>query len=304
MAYRKHRSRPGGAVWALATSQHGVVARRQLLELGLSPKAVKHRIARGRLHLVHRGVYVVGRPQLTQTARWMAAVLACGPDAVLSGESAAGLWGIRPVRSALEVTVRPDQRRRRPGIIVHRRQLVPEDVAAEKPDSGDASDPNSDSTRAPRVGALQLETAVNEADKLDRVDPETLRAALELLPAEGGVAPPRALLDRHTFVLTDSELERRFLPLARRADLPRPLTGRWVNDFEIDFYWPELRLVVETDGLRYHRTAAQQSRDRLRDQRHAAAGLTCLRFTHRQVAREEGHVVATLRAVAARLRRV
>jgi Protein of unknown function (DUF559)/AbiEi antitoxin C-terminal domain len=233
----------------------------------------------------------------------MAAVLACGPDAVLSDESAAGLWGIREVRPALEVTIPPDQRRRRPGIIVHRRGLAPEDVAVK--DGIPVTSPIRTLVHlALRVGAPQLETAVNEADKLDRVDPETLRAALEQLPAEAGVAPLRALLDRHSFVLTDSELERRFLPLARRAGLPSPLTGQWVSGFEIDFYWPELGLVVETDGLRYHRTAAQQARDRLRDQRHAAAGLTCLRFTHRQVARERGHVIATLRAVAARLRRI
>jgi very-short-patch-repair endonuclease len=73
-----------------------------------------------------------------------------------------------------------------------------------------------------------------------------------------------------------------------------------VNGFKVDFFWPELRLVVETDGLRYHRTPAQQARDRLRDQRHAAAGLATLRFTHSQVVRHPGHVVATLRAVAAR----
>ena len=74
-----------------------------------------------------------------------------------------------------------------------------------------------------------------------------------------------------------------------------------MNGFEVDFYWPDLGLVVETDGLRYHRTPAQQARDRLRDQTHAAAGLTALRFTHAQVAFEAAHVQAVLRAVAARL---
>src|SRR4051812_10136639 len=105
-------------VWDLAEAQHGVVARRQLLAFGLTPAAIKHRLARGRLHPIHRGVYAVGRPELTQKSRWMSAVRACGPEAVLSDESAAGLYGIREVRAKrpIEVTVPPSQRRPRRGI--------------------------------------------------------------------------------------------------------------------------------------------------------------------------------------------
>jgi very-short-patch-repair endonuclease len=109
------------------------------------------------------------------------------------------------------------------------------------------------------------------------------------------------MLDRRTFVLTDSELERRFLPIARAAGLGAPSTGERVNGFRVDFFWAVLGLVVETDGLTYHRTPAQQARDRLRDQAHAAAGLTSLRFTHGQVRYAPGHVRKTLAAVAARL---
>jgi very-short-patch-repair endonuclease len=148
----------------------------------------------------------------------------------------------------------------------------------------------------------RLEAAINEADKHDLIDPEALRSALDALRARPGVNRLRATLDRSTFVMTDTELERRFLPIARRAGLPRPQTQRYVGGFRVDFYWPELSLVVETDGLRYHRTPAQQSRDRVRDQAHIAAGLTCLRFTHAQVRFQPGRVEATLSAVARRLR--
>src|SRR3982751_2134303 len=86
-------------IWALVRRQHGVIARWQLAGLGLTPSAIRHRIRTGRLRPVHRGVYAVGRPELTQHGRWMAAVLACGPDALLSHESAAALWGIRPQQS-------------------------------------------------------------------------------------------------------------------------------------------------------------------------------------------------------------
>jgi very-short-patch-repair endonuclease len=116
------------------------------------------------------------------------------------------------------------------------------------------------------------------------------------------VAIVRTTLDRRTFMLTDTELERRFLVIARRAGLPRPQTQQRLNGFRVDFYWPDLRLVVETDALRYHRTPAQQAKDRVRDQAHAATGLTPLRFTRAQVRFEPEHVARTLAAVAGRLR--
>jgi very-short-patch-repair endonuclease len=154
---------------------------------------------------------------------------------------------------------------------------------------------------AATVARNEVEAAVNQADSLDLVDPEELRAALDRIGRRPGVPALRLLLDRRTFVLTDSELERLFLPLAREAGLSRPHAGVWVNGYKVDFYWPDLGLIVETDGLRYHRTPAKQAQDRRRDQVHAAAGLTPLRFTHAQVRREPSHVVATLNAVAGRL---
>jgi very-short-patch-repair endonuclease len=147
----------------------------------------------------------------------------------------------------------------------------------------------------------EVEHAIGEADKRGYTDPEAIRAALDEIDQRPGEATLRKLLDRRTFVLTDSKLERRFLPIAREAGLPLPITRRYANSFRVDFQWPELGLVVETDGLRYHRTPAQQAKDRVRDQTHTAAGLTCLRFTHEQIAFERSHVVAILTAVAARL---
>jgi len=148
-----------------------------------------------------------------------------------------------------------------------------------------------------------LEAAINAADKHGLVTPESLRSKLDDYAGLPGVAVLRRVLDRRTFALTDSELERRFLPIAEWAGLPLPLTGQHVNGFKVDFYWPDLGLVVETDGLRYHRTAAQQTRDRQRDQAHTAAGLTPLRFTHAQVRYEARYVRTTLATVARRLRR-
>jgi len=242
----------------------------------------------------------------------MAAVLSCGADARLSHESAGELWGFRwqgpgvageagrADKAIIEVTVPAHVMRHREGIRVHRRKLPGPDRADREgiPITSPIRTLLDLATRHPRS---RLEAAVNEADRLGLLDPETLRSALDERARWPGVAPLRALLDRSTCRLTDSELERRFLPLARRAGLPPPLTGCLVNGFKVDFFWPELGLTVETDGLRYHRTAAQQARDRLRDQTHTAAGLTPMRFTHAQVRDRPRWVVETLAAVARRL---
>ena len=290
-----------GDVWELAGAQHGVVARRQLLELGLSRRAIEHRLARGRLYPIVSGVYAVGRPELTQHGCWMVAVLACGPGAMLSHGSAAALWGIGKEWRKIEVTVRSASPRRRAGVRVRRRPTLADRHVTER-------------EGVPVTGLVQtlvdlaavhrrpaVERAVNEADRLGLIDPPTLRRELEAHRCEPGVRPLRTMLDRRTFRLTREELERRFLPLAERVGLPLPLTKQWVNGFEVDFFWPDLDFVVETDGLRYHRTPAEQARDRLRDQAHTAAGMTQLRFTHEQVRYEPEHVLAVLRATARRL---
>ena len=150
------------------------------------------------------------------------------------------------------------------------------------------------------VSEGQTERAINEADRLDLIDPETLRREVESLPPRPGLALLRKLLDAGTF--TDSGLEWRFLSLVRMAGLPKPETQAWVNGYRVDFYWPELGLVVETDGWRYHRTPAQQASDRRRDQIHTAAGLTTLRFPESQIRYESGTVTSTLATVANALR--
>ena len=154
---------------------------------------------------------------------------------------------------------------------------------------------------AARLQRPALERAIGEADRLALIDPERLRRKASGMGGRSGLRALRETLDRHTFRLTRSELERRFLVLARQAGLPRPETGQVVNGYEVDFFWPELGLVVETDGLRYHRTPAQQTRDARRDQAHHGAGLLPLRFTHWQVRHDRSWVAAKLREVAQRL---
>ncbi|HEX8049900.1 MAG TPA: DUF559 domain-containing protein, partial [Solirubrobacterales bacterium] len=256
----------------------------------------------GRLYPLHRGVYAVGRPHVTEHGRWMAGVLACGDGAIISHSSAAALWRIGPQeRGVVELSLPSPFQRRRPGLRIHRRPpLKARDQTREYgiPVTTPVQTLIDMSLRLDRDG---VERMINEADKYNVTHPPRLREALAGRAGEPGVARLRFILDRRTFRLTKEELERRFLPLARKVGLPVPLTGQFVNEFEVDFYWPDLGLVVETDGLRYHRTPAEQARDRLRDQTHTAAGLTPLRFTHEQVRYEPEHVLRILAQTASRL---
>jgi very-short-patch-repair endonuclease len=286
-------------IWALVRAQHGVITRGQLLEFGVTPSGIRHRVKVGRLYRVYQGVYAVGRLALTREGRWIAAVLSCGPGAFLSHFSAAALWGLRLTeRRTIDVSVPVHARRSRSGITVHRRSLSPAEVTVHR------GIPVTSVTAtlidiAPHLTRNELEAAIREADKRDYIDPEQLRKALDTATPRPGVAILKQTLDRRTFRLTDSELERYFLPISDRVGLPRPLTQQLINGERVDFYYPDLGLVVETDGLRYHRTPAQQAKDLVRDQKHLAAGLTPLRFTHEQIRYEPEYVERTLRDVAA-----
>lgn len=224
----------------------------------------------------------------------MAAVLRCGPDADLSHLPAAAHWGICPPRPGpIDISLIAAVVRRPPGIRVHRRPSLTEaDLTVHR------GIPVTTPTRtlidlATILARDRLEVAVNEADVLDLVDPQALRASLEEHKGQPGVRPLRALLDRHTFRLTESELERRFLRIVGAAGLPLPETQVRLSG-RTDFHWPALGLVVETDGWRYHRTPARQARDNRRMQAHAAAGRTAVRFSHYEIRHESRRVIGLL----------
>lgn len=232
----------------------------------------------------------------------MAAVLACGAGAALSHRSAAALWGFAKEHpDYIDVSVKRASEARLPGIRCHRRPSLP---------ASDITDYLGIPVTAPVrtfldlttvSGPKHVERAINESDKLDVIDADSLRRGLDDYSGEPGVRPLRHVLDKHTFRLSDDELERLFRPIAASAGLPVPFTKQMVNKFEVDFFWPDLGLVVETDGWRYHRTPSAQTRDALRFQTHTAAGLTPLRFSHYQVKYEPRHVREILEKTRQRL---
>lgn len=144
-----------------------------------------------------------------------------------------------------------------------------------------------------------MEQAINEADRLDLVNPEALRRVVAGLGPRPGMACMRRVIGLDA--LTDTGLERKFLAIVRAANLPPPKTQVPLNGYRVDFYWPSLGLVVETDGWRYHRTAGEQANDHRRDQAHVTSGLTTVRFAEDQIRYEPNQVQRTLAAMVARL---
>lgn len=249
------------------------------------------------------GVYAVGWPQLTRERRWMTAVLAGGEGTALSHHSAASLWGFGTEKpGTTDISVTRHTKLSRAGIRVRSRPaLSAVEIVARQ------CIPVTDIVRtlidfAAESGLAVVERAVNEADKRNLITPDVLRLRLVDHTGEAGVRPLRQLLDKYTFRLSDSNLEVLFRPIAEAAGLPVPLTKQIVNGFEVDFFWADLGLVVETDGLRYHRTPSTQARDARRDRAHILAGMTPLRFTHYEI-KHEGHRVQGVLKCAAQLLR-
>lgn len=278
---------PDRAVSRLADAQYGVVARHQLLGLGLDGDAIKRRVRAGRLHVLHRGVYAVGHTVLKAEGRWLAAVMACGDGAVLSHATAAALWDLQPSASARVHVTAPTTagRARLAGIVLHRtRRPIETTIHHAIPVTTPARTLADLADTAPR---RVLEKAVEQAEIVRVLD---VRAIEAVAAAHPGRAGPRRVLDivrrYEPAPLTRSDLERAFLSLCRRHRLPAPRVNARVHGREVDFSWPAHRLIVEVDGFRYHGTRAAFERDRARDADLTAAGWRVVRFTDRQVRRE------------------
>jgi very-short-patch-repair endonuclease len=293
-----------GADWAivqLAERQHGVISHEQLIALGLTRSAIAHRLAAGRLHRIHRGVYAVGRPSLSARGRQLAATLAYGSTAVLSHKSAGSLWELLSTgQLRVDVTVPGTSRQRQKHIRIHRaRVLTDEDVAVV-----DGIPVTSlartvvDLASVLRIGAL--ERVVEQADRSGLLDPAAVERALGRAPAHRGSGRLRRLIAVYCApVPTRSELERRFLELVLEAGLPRPRVNTRVAGLEVDFYWPQWRLVVELDGRAYHSDPRSFERDRVRDARLQRSRCRVLRVTHRRMSSTPAMVIEDIRALAA-----
>ncbi len=285
-------------VAALAARQHGVVSVAQLLELGLSHKAVWDRAQAGHLHRLHRGVYAVGHRRLTHRGRWIAAVLACGPGAALSHGRALALWGLRerPSGGPIDVTVRARGRRAPAGIRVHCvRTFDPADRT-----TIDAipvtTVPRTLLDYAETASASNLRHALEAAERRELLDSRAIADVLVRAPGRRGAKALRLATEAHTGTApwTRSRFERETLTLIRQAGLPEPRCNVLLHGELVDFYWPEFDLVVEADGWGFHRTRAQFENDRRRDALFLTHGIRVLRLTQRRIEDEPERVAREL----------
>jgi very-short-patch-repair endonuclease len=270
-------------VLAVAGRQHGIVSSAQLAAAGLSVDAVRHRVRRGWLRRLHRGVYAVG-PLQTPHSRTMAATLAMGARALASHEAAAALWDLLPPpRGPIDVTAVGREPRRRPGIRLHTTaNLHPADMTRRH---------GIPTTSLPRT---ILDLAPRRVDH--NLPAHALNEQFKRYPRHPGL---KKLTEAHEPHFTRSEAERRLLALIRAARLPEPETNVRLHGYEVDFLWRTPRLVVEVDGYAYHSSRAAFERDRRRDAVLGARGHRVLRVTWRQLEHERAALVATL-AVAIR----
>jgi hypothetical protein len=277
---------------ALASEQHGVVSRAQLLAAGFTAREIEGRLTAGRLHLLHRGVYAVGHRVLTVEGRWMAATLATA--GVLSHVSAASAWEMLRADGAIHVTVAGDAgRQRRAGVRVHRSTTIdPDDITAHRAIAITTPVRTVLDVAATLTGR-RLEQLLDRAERL--IDFAELQRRLTAHPTRPGSPALQEVLSHYTLgsTVTRSELEELFLGLCDDHGLPRPEVNTRIEGMECDFVWRDARLIVEVDGFAFHRS--RFAADRERDVVLKLAGWEVLRFAHEHVTRRSAWVAGAVR---------
>ncbi len=285
----------------LTERQRGVVTRRQLQALGLSEAGIRWRLERGWLIRLHPSVYTLGNRILAPRGHLLAAVLAGGPEALLSHKSAGSVWGLlASTQASVDVTIPGTSRDPYPGIRRHRtRRLHPEDISANDgiPVTSVAR------TILDLAGVLrpqQLLEVIEQADRLEILDFAALRRAIDRRPNVRGVAHLGHIIREYAGVPdTKSQLERDFLALITEVGLPRPLLNTKVAGLTVDVYWPQWGLVVELDSRAYHLNPRQFEADRIRDAKIQRLDLRGLRVTNRRMRTAAGEVIEDIYALAA-----
>jgi hypothetical protein len=281
---------------ALAAGQLGLVTRAHMRGAGVTDAEIKTRVRSGALIREHRGVYRVGHRAPSAEARYLAAVFACGDDAILSGLAALHHYGLnRGARPIPEVTAPTWRRVER---VRTRRSLIdPRDrtVWLEVPIT---TVPRTLVDVAAHLDTDELALACHQAEIRFGTRPSAIEAALSRCPNARGAAKLRSIV-RGDVRVTLSKLERAFLARLRAAGLPLPHTNRPAGGRRVDCRWPEHRLTVELDSYRYHRSRHAWEQDRRREREAYARGDQFRRFTYGDVVEAPALMLAELRALLA-----
>jgi len=276
----------------LASEQHGVVSRAQLLDAGVTRHEVEGRLERGALLAVHRGVYRVGHRAPSVEARYLAAVLACGDDACLSGRAAAHVLGLLRGGAAPEPEVSTPLKRRVPGVTVRRARIVAPDRAL-RWGIPVTTVPRTLTDLAADLCIDALARACHEAGVRHHTTPAHVESVLVRRGRVPGAGKLRHVLNGDAPV-TLSALERRFLELLEAHALPLPQTNRVAGAYRVDCRWPERRVTVELDSYRFHHSRHAWERDRRREREARARGDDFVRYTWRDVFEEPAATMTEL----------
>jgi predicted transcriptional regulator of viral defense system len=304
------QARVDEAIAALALAQWCVFRLADLVAIGLTGSGVRKRMAAGRLHRLFTGVYsLVPWELLTRNGRWLAAVLACGPGAVLSHRTAAALLDLRRTDSAkIDVTVATRSPRCHPGITIHRSvTLAAIDVTTVE------GIPCTTVARtlfdlAEVVSRRGVERAFDQADSMELLDLSKINDQLARNPTRRAAKVVKWLLAEHYVgtTLTRSELEERGLAAFRKVKLPRPVVNEFVDfgdgehPIHGDFVWRAQRVILELDGYDHHKTRQAFRYDRARQRRAARAGWELLRAVNEDIEHDPDEVAATVHSAIRR----
>jgi hypothetical protein len=295
---------PDSRIGEIAKRQHGVVSLRQLEEVGVSRYAVAKRVNRGRLHRVHQGIYMVGHRAPSHRARFMAAVLACGPGAVLSHTSAAVLWELlRPLDGPVHVSVPTTSgRKSRHGIRLHRcSSLTTLREPSPSPSYLDQEGGRGRrlTTRRHDIPVTTVPRTIEDLRASSLLPPHLLRRATRQAELKG------YHLEEVESDRTRSDLELLFVDLIRphRDRIPAPEVNVKLGRWTVDFLWRQQRVVVETDFWTYHRGSVAWQDDHARDLDLRSADYAVLRYTDEQLEGESARVVADIERELERERR-
>jgi very-short-patch-repair endonuclease len=228
-------------------------------------------------------VYALPHTEDVPLAAETAALLACGEGAVLSHHSAAVLWQLRPgTARPVHVTIEGHRGCPAPsGVRVHRSTAIVDADIRIHHGLPVTSPARTFLDVAPTLTDRDVERLLAEGLFVRRI---VTQAEIDSVLERAGGHPGRARLARvagvRTHSRTESPPEEELLTLIRAAALPEPQTQANVLGYRPDFYWPELRLVVEVDAHGTHGSPARFEADRRRDARLLTeAGIVVIRLT-------------------------
>jgi very-short-patch-repair endonuclease len=284
----------------VAGAQRGLVARSQLVDLGIGEGSVRHRVAKGALHVVFPSAFAVGSPALASWGVETAALLHAGENAVLSHDSAAALWGLTSSPSFVAITLIGRRIRDQPGLRVHRVGAL--DIRDVRLRGGLPVTAPARTLIDCAAGDLPIDRLLNEARALNRVKDTEIHAAIDRCPGRPGIAALRALLEAELDSgFTRSGVERRLKALVRESGIEPPIFNTYVEGVEADAYWARHRVVIEVDGYLTHGRWAKFQSDRARDNKLVTAGYVVLRFTWHQLTQRPMQVAVQIAQALTRL---